>query len=144
MGTCSGKRVNMEKKACYCFFLIKRFTYYLRETEIVRESWGRVRGRERLQDSPLSLMWGSISGPWDHDRSRNQELGAWLTPSPRHSKPVIALSKGKFSIKKQDGIIKSMDFRIRNFWVQSLNLLFTSFMTLSNLQLLKKCFRRNI
>ena len=47
------------------------------------------RERENLEQAPCSaqsMMQGLIPWPWDHDLSRNQELDAQLTESPRGPK----------------------------------------------------------
>ena len=58
------------------------------EGEHVSTSWGRGTGggRENLSQTPCwaqSQTWGSISWPWDHDLSQNQESDAYLTGLPR-------------------------------------------------------------
>lgn len=65
---------------------------------VSRESRKRARvqgrGRRRIpRGSPCSATWGSVSGPWDHDLSRNGEWDGtdWATQVPHSSSLLLIL-----------------------------------------------------
>ena len=68
------------------FFLFLIFIYF-RERERGSASWGRGEAEGgNLKQTPCwaqSLTWGSISWPWDHNLSRNQESDTQPTEPPR-------------------------------------------------------------
>ena len=65
------------------------FCFVLFESE---RTWGRGRERERerqrQREYQADLDTGSISQPWAHDLSRNQESNAQLAETPRRPPPV--------------------------------------------------------
>ena len=72
-------------------YIFKKIYLFIEEKESKRARWKGQREREAEKQTPLlaqSLMQGSISGPWDHDLSQNQELDAYPSKPPRHPDTV--------------------------------------------------------
>lgn len=75
---------------------------------------GEGENRRRTPHSPweLSLTWGSVPGPWDHDPSPHQESEAQLSAPPRCYKAVHFLIEcsslnSKSRMTKSAGWLKS-------------------------------------
>ena len=66
----------------YLFSFFKSYVFIERDYE---QDGQRERKRESQADLPWvqSPTWGSISVPWDHDLTQNQELAAQLSVPPR-------------------------------------------------------------
>ena len=89
--------VSRLSKHLYIDFFKKRIIYFRKRERVHSVRKGRGRGRENLKQTlcwACSWTWRSISPPWDHDLSRNQELDA---PPRRPSIQMVLIKTSKQS-----------------------------------------------